>query len=67
MVLRGIFGPKREEVRGGWCRGEYLDPRGRKCEQDGAEGNIWTQEGGSERTIVLGGMFGPKKEEVREG
>jgi len=32
-----------------------LDTRGRKSEEDGAEGNIWTQEGGSERRIVLGG------------
>jgi len=44
-----------------------LDPRGRKCEEDGAEGNICTQEEGSERRIVLGGMFGTKWEEVREG
>ena len=43
-MLRGIFGPKREEV-----------------EEHGAEGNILTQEGGSERSIVLGGMFGPKR------
>ena len=43
-----------------------MDPRGRKCEADGAEGNIWTQEGGSERRIVPGVMFGPKSEEVRE-
>jgi len=27
MVLGGIFGPKTEEVRGGWCWGEYLGPR----------------------------------------
>ena len=44
-----------------------MDPRGRKREEDGAEGNIMTQEGGSERRIVLGGMFGPKREEVRGG
>jgi len=30
MLLRGIFGHKRARVRGRWCRGEYLDPRGRK-------------------------------------
>ena len=50
MVLRGIFGPKREEVQ-----------------EHGAEENIWTQEGGSERSIVLGGMFGPTREEVIGG
>ena len=44
-----------------------MDPRERKCEEDSAEGNIWTEEGGSERKIVLGGMFGPKREEVRGG
>ena len=50
MVLRGKFGPKREEV-----------------EEDSAEGNIWTEEGGREEWIVLGGMFGPKREEVKGG
>ena len=50
MVLIGIFGPKREEVREGL-----------------AGGNVWTQEGGSERRIVLRGIIGPKREEVREG
>ena len=44
-----------------------MDPRGRKWEEDGAEGNIWTQEGGSERRMVLRGIFGPKREKVREG
>ena len=67
MVLRGIFGLKREEVRGAWCRREYLDPRGRKREKDIAGGNVWTEEGGSERRMVLRGIFGPKREEVREG
>ena len=67
MVLRGIHGPKREEVRVEWCWGKYFEIRGRKGEEDGAEGNIWTQEGGSQRMILLGGMFGPKREEVRGG
>ena len=44
-----------------------MDPRGRKWEEDGPEGKIWTQEGGSERRMVLRGMFGPKREEVRGG
>ena len=44
-----------------------MDPRGRKCEEDGAEGNICTQEEGIEVRIVLGVMFGPKWEEEREG
>jgi len=42
-----------------------LDPRGRKGEEDGAEENIWTQEGGSESRMVLREIFGPKREEVR--
>jgi len=33
--------------------------------EDGAEENVWIQEVGRERIIVLGGMFGPKREEVR--
>ena len=33
---------------------------------DDAEGDIWTQEGGSERRIVLRGIFGPKREEVED-
>ena len=44
-----------------------MDPRGRKREEDGADGNIWTQESGSERRMVLRGIFGPKREEVRAG
>ena len=44
-----------------------MDPRGRKCEKQGAEGNIWAQEGGSEKRIVLVEMFRTKWEEVREG
>jgi len=44
-----------------------LNPRGRKFEEDGAEGNIWTQECGSERRMALTGIFGPKSEEVRGG
>jgi len=32
-----------------------LDPRGRKSEEDGADGKIWTQERGIERRIELGG------------
>ena len=67
MVLRGIFGPKRVEVRAGYCWGECLDTRGRKREKDSAVGKVWTQEGGSERRKVMGGMFRPKREEVREG
>ena len=43
-----------------------MDRRGRKREKDSAGGNVWTQEGGSERRMVLRGMFGPKREEVRE-
>ena len=43
-----------------------MDPRGRKREKDSAGGNVWTQEGGSERRMVLRGIFGPKREEVRE-
>jgi len=42
-------------------------PKREEVEEDGAEGNIWTQAGGSEIRIVLGGMFGPKREEVRGG
>ena len=41
--------------------------RGRKREKDNAGGDVWTQEGGSERRMVLRGIFGPKREEVREG
>ena len=67
MVLRGILGPKWEEVRVEWCWGKYFELRGRNGEEDVAEGNIWTQEGVSQRRIVLGGMFGPKREDVREG
>ena len=44
-----------------------MESRRRKLEKDIAGGNVWTQEGGSERRIVLGGMFGPKREEVRGG
>jgi len=44
-----------------------LDPRGRKGEKDGAEGNIWTQEEESEKKIVLSGMFAHKREKVRGG
>ena len=66
-MLGGMFGHKREEVRGGWCLVEYLDPRVRKEEEYGAEGNIWTQEGGSERRMVLRGIFEHKREEVSEG
>ena len=33
---------------------------------DGAEGNIWTQDGGSERSIVLGGMFGHKRRKLEK-
>jgi len=62
-----MFGPKREEVRGGWCCGEYLDTRGRKCEKDSAGENVWTQEGGRERRMVLRGIFRPKREGLREG
>jgi len=38
-----------------------------EVKEDGAEGNIWTHEGGSERRIVLGGIFGTKREEVKGG
>jgi len=34
-----------------------LDPRGRKREKDSAGGNVWTQEGGSERRMVLRGII----------
>jgi len=43
-----------------------LVTRGRKGEEDDAEGNICTQEGRNKRRIVLEAMFGPKREEVRE-
>ena len=43
-----------------------MDPRGRKREKDIAGGNVWTEEGGSERRMVLREIFGPKREEVRE-
>ena len=42
-----------------------MDPRRRKRDVDGAEENIWTQEGGSEGRIVLRGIFGPKREIVK--
>ena len=42
-----------------------MDTREWKCEDDGVKGNIWTQEGGSERKLVLRGIFGLKREEVR--
>ena len=42
-----------------------MDPRVRKREY-GAKGNIWTQEGGSEGSMVLRGIFRPKKEDVIE-
>ena len=42
-----------------------MDPRGRKREKDSPGGNVWTEEGGSERRMVLRGIFGPKREEVR--
>ena len=38
-----------------------------KREEDGADRNIWTQEGGSERRMLLRGIFVPKREEEREG
>jgi len=44
-----------------------LDTRGRKGKEDGAEGNIWTQDGGSERRMVLRGIFGTNSVEVRGG
>ena len=60
-----------------------MDPRRWKWEEDGAEGNIWTQDLESERRMVLrvifwnqlkgmerrllSGIFGPKTEEVRGG
>jgi len=30
MVMRRIFTPKREDVRGRWCSGQNNDPRERK-------------------------------------
>jgi len=44
-----------------------LDPSGRKREKDIAGVNVWTQDGGSERRMVLRGIFGLKREEVRGG
>jgi len=44
-----------------------LDQRGKKREEDGAEGNIWTQAGKYERGMLLRGIFGHKREEVRGG
>ena len=44
-----------------------MDIRGKKGEEDDAEGNIWIQEGRNERRTLLEAMFGPKREEVREG
>jgi len=36
-------------------------------EKDGAEWNIWNQERGSERRMVLRRIFGPKREKLRGG
>ena len=33
---------------------------------NGAEENIWTQEGGSKGRMVLRGIFGPKREIVKK-
>ena len=44
-----------------------MDPSGRKWEKDSAGKNSWTQDGGSERRMVLKGMFGLKNEEVMGG
>ena len=44
-----------------------MDPRERKWEEDGAEGNIWNQERGSERRMVFLGTLGPKRQKVRGG
>ena len=41
-----------------------MEPRRRKLKVDGAEGNIWTEEGESERRMVLKVIFGLKREKL---
>jgi hypothetical protein len=41
-VLRRIFGPKRDEVKGGWRKREE---HGLRVFENGAEEDIWTKEG----------------------